>query len=445
MSFVIAQILGTIGTIISAISIQLKNKKDILLGFIIINFVSVLTLILLNGYTGAIVCFVVGVQTIIISIYVSKNRKFPKLLIFIFLFISIVLGSLAYKSLIDIFPLFCSITYTLSILQKKEKNIRFLTFLNLLSWLIYDIFIMAYTYAFSDLFLITSTLIAIIRYDIIDYFKKKEMKKLDEFTINCNKGLLVTDIKTLENGKFVYSDLIEDSIWNFIADINVKTKEEFEIIWKHNRKFMLKKNRIPSLYITPSSNIINNYKKILPDYMKIESYEAWMIFNDFGNIVEEEIDIEISSNPSLKEFVDTFMSAYSSVSETDPYGELPEYYRTKMLNYKKNKSDYKVTFYVAYMNKIPVATALTIEKENIALIGFVGTILEYRNKGIFKKLMKRVLIDLKNKKIKIAFLQTEEGFIPEKLYTKIGFKKYSMAVLVVEDTEKYNKGRKNNI
>lgn len=437
MSFVIAQVLGIIGTIVNIFSIQLKNKKDILFCFIVINFIFVLNLILLGGYTGAIVCFVAGVQTIIISMYELKNKKFPKLLIPVFLIVSIIFGSLTYKSLIDILPLFCSVTYTLSILQKKESNIRYLTLVNLLSWIIYDIFIMAYTTILSDLFMIVSTLIAIIRYDILSVIKNKKFKKLDEFTINCNKGLLVSDVISLENGKFVYSDVIEDNIWNFIADMNIKTKEEFEDVWKKNRKFMIDKNRIPAFYITPSSSIINNYKKILPDYMKIESNEIWMMFNNFNNIIEEETDIEINSNPTLKEFTDTLMDAYSSESETDHYGELPEYYRKKLLNYKKNKSDYKVNFYVAHMNKKPAATALTIEKENIVLIGFVETILAYRNKGICKKLMKKVLVDLKNKKIKTAFLQTEEGYIPEKLYTKLGFKKYSNAVLAVEDTEKY--------
>jgi hypothetical protein len=46
--------------------------------------------------------------------------------------------------------------------------------------------------------------------------------------------------------------------------------------------------------------------------------------------------------------------------------------------------------------------------------------------------------DLKDKDVKLAYLQTEEGFIPEKIYSSIGFEKVCTAFIAVEDTENYN-------
>lgn len=47
---------------------------------------------------------------------------------------------------------------------------------------------------------------------------------------------------------------------------------------------------------------------------------------------------------------------------------------------------------------------------------------EYRGKGIGTESIKQQLNICKQKNIKIAFLQTEEGFYPADLYRKIGFK-----------------------
>ncbi len=435
-----AQILGLLGIITNAIGIQLKNKKNILIAFMLANLFFGLSFLLLKGYSGAVICLVATIQTFIKYLFDKKNIKFPLYLIIVYIVIAIICGLFTYRGLIDILPVLCSVLYTLAIIQHKESNLRIITLVNIILWTIYDFVVGAYTAGINDVVLTFSTMIAIFRYDILSKKKNKPVdnlvQKLEDFTINCSKGFLVSDIINLNNCKFIYSNTIEDSFWNFITGINANTKEEFEKLWQKNRKYMLEKNRIPTLYITPSSNLINNYKKVLPDYMKVESHEVWMALDDFSNIEDindSKLNIKIDSNPSLEVFADIFMKSYSSISEEDPYGEMPEYYRKTIIKSKNNLTDYKRVFYVAYYNKIPIATALTIEKDKIALIGFVGTIPEYRKKGICKQLMKRVLIDLKNKDIKIAYLQTEEGYIPEKLYNNIGFKKICNAIITVEN------------
>ena len=46
----------------------------------------------------------------------------------------------------------------------------------------------------------------------------------------------------------------------------------------------------------------------------------------------------------------------------------------------------------------------------------------FRCKGIGKEIIKKQLHMCKNKKLKIAFLQTENDFYPADIYRKIGFK-----------------------
>lgn len=432
---ILVQALGLVGIAVNIIGIQLKNKRNILIAFTVANVIFGISFILLKSYSGGVICLIAAVQTIIKYLFDNKNKKFPLYLIYLYLIISAVCGLLTYQKYIDILPVICSVLYIISILQNKESNIRLIVLLNIVLWTIYDIYVGFYTAGINDIMLSVSTIISIYRYDIL--YKNKVIKRMEEFIVYNEKDLnfLTDSLFNLENGKFVYSKTIEDSYWNYITDMKVKNKREFEDIWKINRKYMLDKNRVPSLYILPSSKLIKNYKKILPDYMKIESNEIWMILDDFkniDNIKNSKIDITINSNPDIKVFADTFMKSYEVSGDEDPYGAMPEYYRKVLIDTYKKESKFKRTYYLAYYKDIPIATSITIEKDDIALVCFVGTIKEYRNKGVCKELMKQNLKDLKSKNIKIAFLQTEEGYVPEKLYGSIGFKKIASAILAVE-------------
>jgi hypothetical protein len=54
-----------------------------------------------------------------------------------------------------------------TIIQSKEKNIRIFTLVNIVLWVVYDITVGAYMALVSDVMLTTSTIVAIIRYDIL--------------------------------------------------------------------------------------------------------------------------------------------------------------------------------------------------------------------------------------------------------------------------------------
>jgi len=57
-------------------------------------------------------------------------------------------------------------------LQEKESNIRKITLLNIILWVIYDIVIKAYTASISDILMTIFTLIGIYRFD----FRKEKIK-----------------------------------------------------------------------------------------------------------------------------------------------------------------------------------------------------------------------------------------------------------------------------
>lgn len=169
--FIIAQIIGFIASVINIVTIQIKDKKNILFGFMTVNILFGINFILLQSYSGAIICFISAIQTFINYRLDIKGIDFPKWLIPIYIIASVLGGFATYQSLIDLLPIVGSVLYTVSIIQKKEIYLRRITLANTILWLIYNVLVMAYTSAISEIFFLSSNLIAIYRYD-----RKKKKK-----------------------------------------------------------------------------------------------------------------------------------------------------------------------------------------------------------------------------------------------------------------------------
>lgn len=164
--FIIAQILSFTAMIINMIAVQFKSKKQILLTIVISNVLFVISYIFLKAYIGAITCGITAIEILINTILENKGKKTPLYLIILYLIISISIGIFSFSNIIDLLPIFASILFILTLIQSKEKNVRLLILGNLMSWVIYDFFVKAYLAGISDTFVISSTITAIVRYDI---------------------------------------------------------------------------------------------------------------------------------------------------------------------------------------------------------------------------------------------------------------------------------------
>lgn len=163
--FIAAQFLGILVIIANVIAMQMKNKKQIIFMLILVNLFSAIYFILLQSYSGAIICFFAIIQTIINKIFESKEKQVPKLVILIYIVISIILGAITFNSFIDVLPIICSILYTITIIQNKEKNIRRISLVNIVLWIVYDIVCQAYSAAISDSLMAISILVGMYRLD----------------------------------------------------------------------------------------------------------------------------------------------------------------------------------------------------------------------------------------------------------------------------------------
>ena len=169
---IIANIIMGISIVINVFTMQQKEKSRILIGLILVNLFSVFSYTILKSYSGVMVGLIAIVQTYIKFLCDKKNKNIPIYVQILFILTSILGGVFTTENIFDILPIICLVLYTLSILQQKEKYIRLYTLGNIIGWIGYDFYSKAYIGILFSMFTVTSTIIAIIRFDIM----KKEKK-----------------------------------------------------------------------------------------------------------------------------------------------------------------------------------------------------------------------------------------------------------------------------
>lgn len=166
MEFYIAQAISIINGVLAVIMMQFKSMRKILIFQIICNLLAALSYFLLGGFSGAGICVIAIVQSVLMFIYNIKKVPPHKPVIVVFILLYIGCSAFYYKSVIDIFSALAAVCFAVSIVQTKPSRSRLWYLFNPLSWLAYDIFTLAYGNLFLHLVVFISTLVAIIRNDI---------------------------------------------------------------------------------------------------------------------------------------------------------------------------------------------------------------------------------------------------------------------------------------
>ena len=180
ISFIIAQCLGLLTTLLAVVSVQFKNVRLILISQIIMNLLVAVNYALLGGLSGAWICILATLQTTItffIDKYCSKNPERIHNILLPFFTAGYIIGTvIVYKDWNDIVSCVCAILFVLAILQTDSSKYRKIIILNALLWVIYDITTMAYTSILTHGLEAVSILIAMIRLDGLFKLKTKEEK-----------------------------------------------------------------------------------------------------------------------------------------------------------------------------------------------------------------------------------------------------------------------------
>lgn len=255
----------------------------------------------------------------------------------------------------------------------------------------------------------------------------KLIKKLYYFNMYANLGFQFDGIDKFEKYTIAYHNKIKDYWYNFITDIQADTKEEFDKIILEATPKMKAKNREVTIAVLPfMQEIYNNRDTYFDDDYELESNEVWQIYDDLDNINNINtnclLNVKLEKTKNMKLYSEEMIKAYQTGDADDPYGDLDSIYKEVYENHKKIKNEYTEEFFFAKVNNEIVGVTSSVYDNEIYGIYGLAVKKDFRCKGIGKEIIKQQLQMCKDKKLKLVFLQTEEGYYPADTYRKLGFK-----------------------
>lgn len=169
MNFLMAQAMGILSTIAAVCCVQSRTAKFILLGQFLANAFSGISYGLLGSLSGAWVCLLAAVHSVLISLV---NRKQPDVRDKMVLVISIVFSAayvagsfLTYAQWPDLISCVCALLFVVTIAQQDAGKMRNVMLLSMSLWVIFDIAMGAYTNIITHGSTILSILTAKFRLD----------------------------------------------------------------------------------------------------------------------------------------------------------------------------------------------------------------------------------------------------------------------------------------
>lgn len=162
--YYIGQVIGILVTIGAIVNLQLKKKQHMFILSIIVNILSALNILLLDGFSsGVIICLVADVQIAVAYWHDKKQTDIHIAEKIIFFALYVAGGMLGFKTWIDILSIVAAALYMFAMFQKKEQNIRLFLLGNMATWTVYHA-VLGSTAIFAQLAGIISSVIALIRY-----------------------------------------------------------------------------------------------------------------------------------------------------------------------------------------------------------------------------------------------------------------------------------------
>lgn len=161
---IFAQIMGIFAIITWVISILLKKKKNIILSQIIANAIYAIEYISLHAYSATCMNLLSVLRLIIYYAFNLINKDLPKLILFVFSLLIILLGMATYNKLLDIIPIIVTLLYAYSLWQNDLKITRIIYICAALIWIYYNFKVSAFIGIIGNILEIIFGIISIEKY-----------------------------------------------------------------------------------------------------------------------------------------------------------------------------------------------------------------------------------------------------------------------------------------
>ena len=121
MTYYIGQALGIVVTIGAILTMQIKNRKPMLIVSAVVNVLSALNILLLDKFSsGVIICLVAVLQIIFSLMHEKKGTEIPLAEKIVFFVLYVAGGILGFEKGIDVLSIIAAVLYKLLVLYRGE-------------------------------------------------------------------------------------------------------------------------------------------------------------------------------------------------------------------------------------------------------------------------------------------------------------------------------------
>ena len=253
-------------------------------------------------------------------------------------------------------------------------------------------------------------------------------RKLAASTIRENykflKGMYIKDTVDADFGFYSYSSVDygdADVFWNHAVMFqNIKNLEGkiTEV-----KEFYQEKGKSSAFYLP----VVEPFKDVLTE-LKEKGFEevftdVWMFYT--GEEIPEgnkNVELEeVSSDGEIEGFVDLFYRSHAADLD-DPYAGLSKEYGEQLKDkFGMDFDSFRVQHFIVKLSDESVGHITFVENGEMAAIYNLGTIPDYRGKGIATATLRKTVEKLREKDLDQIFLQTEKGSKNEDFFSNRGF------------------------
>ena len=169
MAFFIAQLAGGLSAVTALLCVQAKEAKMLLLGQFACNFLSAVCYGLLGSLSGAWVCILATIQSLLMfrinRMGAAQRKTWVKIVSAVFSAAFILGSMLTYSNWPDVITCACALLFVITISQEKAGQMRTVMILSMSLWIVFDLAVGAYTSILTHGSTLASLLIARVRLD----------------------------------------------------------------------------------------------------------------------------------------------------------------------------------------------------------------------------------------------------------------------------------------
>ena len=159
---IVAQCIGLFGFLVFVSSVQVKEKKKLILFQLVANFLYGVSYFLLNVKTAFFMNMVSVIRCAIL--YFTKQEKPSKLFLFLLLAMIVVITIFTYDGPLSLLPTIITAMYTISTWQNNMTVIRYAFIAAGLLWIFYNFNVGAYVIIIGNIFEVISGIISLKRF-----------------------------------------------------------------------------------------------------------------------------------------------------------------------------------------------------------------------------------------------------------------------------------------